>query len=266
MHNGPATLRDPARAASAATLTRQPPCSTATPMPLSSIRPAMRPCSQRALEVAPRFGRLILLLGDTGYPGQAAPDSSAIMTKGLTVTGRSRQPRSRRLERAPDHRATSWQLAVGDSSFSLDGLITHRFAPVQITRKPIALADERRVTIRWVSCSTGATTVDASLSDPFSRPAPRDSRSAGRAFRTATRDSVVAEAARDLVVASPRRSARVLSTRRRPRADNGDPAAALIVLAGAPLADQAAALEILQDARQARHQDRTTLGASWLAS
>jgi threonine dehydrogenase-like Zn-dependent dehydrogenase len=93
----------------------------------------------QALAVTGRFGRLVLL-GDTGYPGNQRL-SSDMMTRGLEVVAvHDHHDRDGWTERRID--ALFFEL-VRDGRFPLQGLITHEFAPEQCV-EAYALASERR--------------------------------------------------------------------------------------------------------------------------
>ncbi len=92
-----------------------------------------------ALAAAARFATIILL-GDTGYPGQQCL-SSDLMTKGLTVQAvHDSHDRDGWTERRVD--ALFFE-KLGEGSFNLDGMVSHEFTPEQCAQA-YALADHER--------------------------------------------------------------------------------------------------------------------------
>jgi 2-desacetyl-2-hydroxyethyl bacteriochlorophyllide A dehydrogenase len=92
-----------------------------------------------ALAAAARFATIILL-GDTGYPGQQCL-SSDLMTKGLTVQAvHDSHNRDGWTQRRVD--ALFFE-KLGEGRFSLDGMVSHEFEPRQCAQA-YALADRER--------------------------------------------------------------------------------------------------------------------------
>ena len=92
-----------------------------------------------ALGIAAPFGKLVLL-GDTGYPSRQAL-SSDMMTKGLTIVAtHDHHDRGGWTQRRIDE---LFFKLVRDGLFTLDGLITHEFAPGDC-EAAYALVSDRR--------------------------------------------------------------------------------------------------------------------------
>jgi 2-desacetyl-2-hydroxyethyl bacteriochlorophyllide A dehydrogenase len=94
---------------------------------------------KHALSVAARFGRVILL-GDTGFPGQQCLTSD-VMSKGLTIQAtHDSHDRDGWSQRRIDRLFFTY---VQDGRFDLSGLITHEFSP-QDCEAAYTLAEEQR--------------------------------------------------------------------------------------------------------------------------
>ena len=92
-----------------------------------------------ALGFARPFGKLVLL-GDTGYPSRQCLTSDA-MTRGLTIVAtHDHHDRGGWTQRRIDD---LFFKLVGDGTFRLDGLVTHRFRPEDCVAA-YALATDRR--------------------------------------------------------------------------------------------------------------------------
>jgi 2-desacetyl-2-hydroxyethyl bacteriochlorophyllide A dehydrogenase len=111
---------------------------------------------QQALAVLGRFGKLILL-GDTGYPGQQKL-SSDVMTKGLTIQATHE---SHDRDGWTQRRIDAWFFeSVLAGRFDLSQLITHEFLPQQASQA-YALAEEQReqvmgILFDWTFRHTGS--------------------------------------------------------------------------------------------------------------
>jgi len=94
---------------------------------------------QQALAAAGKFGK-VLILGDTGFPGQQCL-SSDVMVKGLTIQAtHDSHDLDGWTQRKTDELFYS---RVLDGSFRLNGLITHEFSPLDCERA-YALASDHR--------------------------------------------------------------------------------------------------------------------------
>ncbi|MGH8035524.1 MAG: hypothetical protein ACREO9_09885, partial [Lysobacterales bacterium] len=92
-----------------------------------------------ALSAASMFGKVVLL-GDTGFPGEQCLTSD-VMTKGLTIqaTHDSHDRDGWTQRRIDSHFFT----CVKDGRFDLSGLITHEFAP-EACATAYAMAEQQR--------------------------------------------------------------------------------------------------------------------------